>query len=198
MAIIKGASRIREYKRIQESIKHRSRLRTNIPAGMATSSPPLGPMLGQRNINIAIFCREFNERTANIKPGIPLPIRCLATSDKTFDLDIHKPPATYFLKQAAGIARAAMEPGREVAGRITHRHLYEIAKIKMEDPCNALLTLKQMCDCLVGVARSCGIEIVRNLDAEEYQRFLDERRIIVDQQKAALDEIRSAKSLKDA
>lgn len=196
--VVKGASRLRVLKKLQENVKHLSRLQTDIPAGMATSAPPLGPMLGQRNINIANFIRDFNERTANIKKGIPLPTRCIATSDKTFDLEIHSPPAVYFLKQAAGINRAAMEPGKEIAGRITLRHLYEIAQIKIKDPPNALLTLEQMCAMLVGVARSCGIEVVRNMDAKEYRRFLDGRRVIVEQQKAELIEKREAKMLRAA
>lgn len=101
-------------------------------------------------------------------------------------------------KQAAGISRAAMCPGKEVAGRITLRHLYEIAAIKHQDPPNALLTLEQMCKALVGIARSCGIEIVRNLDADEYRRFLDERKVIVEQQKTELVEKREAKMLRAA
>lgn len=194
--VIKGASRIRALKKLAESAKHTSRLRAMVPAGMAAAAPPLGPQLGQRSINIANFCRDFNERTANIKKGIPLPIRAKAITDKTFDLDIHMPPATYFIKQAAGIDLGAMKPGHEVAGKITYRHLYEIARIKLQDPPNALLTHQQMCQMLVGVARTCGVEIVRHLDAEEYGKFLAQRKIIVAEQKAAIEAAREAKMLR--
>lgn len=194
--VIKVASRIRALKKMAENVKHTSRLRTNIPAGMAAAAPPLGPMLGQRSINIANFCRDFNERTANMKKGIPLPVRAKAITDKTFDLDIHQPPATYFIKQAAGIELGAMKPGREVAGKITYRHLYEIAKIKLQDPPNALLTLQQMTTMLVGVARTCGVEIVRHLDAEEYRQFLEDRKVVIAEQKAAAEAAREAKMLR--
>ncbi|XP_055298036.1 39S ribosomal protein L11, mitochondrial [Sitodiplosis mosellana] len=193
---LKISSRLRALKKMQENVQHTSRLQTYVPAGMATSAPPLGPMLGQRSINIANFCKEFNEKTSKIKKGLPLPIRAKATTDKLFDLDIHQPPASYFIKQAAGIDLGAVKPGHEIAGKITLRHLYEIAKIKLQDPPNALLTHKQMCEMLVGVARSCGVQIVRNLDPNEYAKFLAERKIIIAQQKAALEEEREAKMLR--
>lgn len=96
---LKISSRLRAIRKLQENVQHTSRLRTDIPAGMASAAPPLGSMLGQRSINIANFVKEFNDRTAKMKKGIPLPTRAKATSDKAFDLDIHQPPATYFIKQ---------------------------------------------------------------------------------------------------
>lgn len=100
------------------------------------------------------------------------------------------------LKQAAGIQRGAMYPKGETAGMITLKHLYELAVLKIQDPPNALLTLPQMCEMLIGAARSCGIEIVRDLDPEEYGRFLAERKAVVDQQKVDLQEKREAKMLR--
>lgn len=193
---LKISSRLRAVRKLQENVQHTSRLRTDIPAGMASSAPPLGSMLGQRSINIANFVKEFNDKTSKIKKGIMLPTRAKALTDKTFDMDIHQPPATYFIKQAAGIEHGAQQAGHEVAGKITLRHLYEIAKIKLQDPPNALRTEQEMTQMLVGVARSCGVEVVRNLNAQEYADFLTERKIIVAQQKAAKEEEREAKMLR--
>ncbi|XP_072749142.1 large ribosomal subunit protein uL11m [Anoplolepis gracilipes] len=179
-------------KKLTEKIDHSSRLRVIIPAGLASSAPPLGSQLGQRNINIANFCKDFNQRTANIKEGIPLPCRVKVHSDRSYDLVIHKPPATYFLKQAAGIQKARMRHD-EVAGKITLKHLYEIAKIKSEDPPLALLSLEQICGMMVGIARSCGIEIVRDIDPEEYKQFLKEREEAITQYR---EELRLAKESK--
>lgn len=77
-----------------------------------------------------------------MKAGIPLPCRVAVNPDRTYELTIHAPPATFLLKQAAGIQRGAMFPGKEVSGKITYKHLYEIAQIKMQDPPNGLLTLQ--------------------------------------------------------
>ncbi|TDG49268.1 hypothetical protein AWZ03_004357 [Drosophila navojoa] len=163
---------------------------------MAAAGPPLGPMLGQRAINIAAFCKDFNTKTAEMKEGVPLPCRISMNSDRSYDLVIHHPPATFFLKQAAGIQRGTMTPGREVAGKITLKHLYEIAAIKIQDPPNALLTMKQMCEMLISIARTCGIKVVRDLDPTEYAQFLEERKVIVEAQRRELQEKREAKMLR--
>ncbi|XP_065371349.1 large ribosomal subunit protein uL11m [Calliphora vicina] len=192
----KAAGKLKTMKRTMEKITHTTKLKTNIPAGMAAAGPPLGPMLGQRAINIAAFCKDFNTRTAEMKEGIPLPCRISVNSDRSYNLVIHSPPATFLLKQAAGLQRGAMNPGKEIAGKITLKHLYEIAAIKIQDPPNALLTMQQMCEMLVGIARTCGIQIVRELNAEEYAAFLEERREVVEAQRRELQEKREAKMLR--
>jgi large subunit ribosomal protein L11 len=89
-----------------------------------------------------------------------------------------------------------MYPKQEIAGKITLKHLYEIAAIKIQDPSNALLTMKQMCEMIIGAARSCGIQIVKELDPVEYGEFLQQRARIVEEQKAELQAKRDAKMLR--
>ncbi|KAM3962468.1 mitochondrial ribosomal protein L11 [Aphomia sociella] len=194
----KSVSRLKSMKKVADKIDHSSKLRTNIPAGMAAAGPPLGPMLGQRNINIAAFCKDFNERTANIKQGIPLPTRVKMNSDRSYQLAIHQPPASYFLMQAAGANRGAMEPIKEICGKITLKHIYEIAKIKSQDPTLEWRPLKEVCTMLIATARTCGIEVVRDLDAKEYGEFLEERKKVIEEQKKMLQEKREAKMLRTA
>ncbi|XP_059613810.1 large ribosomal subunit protein uL11m [Phlebotomus argentipes] len=192
----KTIGRLKSLKKTVEKVNHSSKLSTNIPAGMAVASPPLGPMLGQRGINIAAFCKDFNERTKDMKEGIPLPCRVGVKADRSYELVIHSPPTTYFVKQAAGIMKGVMNPGREIGGKITLKHVYEIAKIKIQDPPNALLTLEQMCAMVIAAARTCGVEVVRELDPEEYAQFLEERKAIIEEQRRELQEKREAKMMR--
>ncbi|XP_039757735.1 39S ribosomal protein L11, mitochondrial [Pararge aegeria] len=194
----KSVARLKSMKKVADKIDHSSKLRTDIPAGMAAPGPPLGPMLGQRNINVAAFCKDFNERTANIKQGIPLPTRVKVNPDRSYNLVIHQPPATYFLKQAAGINRGAMEPVRETSGKITLKHLYEIAQIKSQDPTLDWKPLKDICTMLIATARTCGIEVVKELDPKEYGEFLNQRKATIEEQKKLLQEKREAKMLRTA
>ncbi|XP_043255078.1 39S ribosomal protein L11, mitochondrial [Colletes gigas] len=167
----KMAAKGKFLKKTLPKIDHSSSLRVIIPAGMANAKPPLGSQLGQRNINVANFCNDFNKKTENIIEGMPLPCRVKVKADGTYDLVINNPPATYFLKQAAGIERGKMCKG-EIAGRITLKHLYEIACIKSQDRSLALLSLEQVCKMLVGIARTCGIEVVHKLDPVEHEEFM--------------------------
>jgi large subunit ribosomal protein L11 len=91
-----------------------------------------------------------------------------------------------------------MQPGQEICGKISLKHLYEIAQIKIQDPPNALLSLEQMCNMLIGICRSVGIQVVKTLEADNYQEFLDERKIVVENQKKELQEKREAKMLRTA
>ncbi|KAJ1529669.1 hypothetical protein ONE63_006428 [Megalurothrips usitatus] len=171
-------------------------LRTYIPAGKASGSPPLGTQLGCRGVNIPGFVKDFNERTKNYKPGVPIPSIVEVKADRSYKLTLQLPPFPYYLFQAAGINRGAMKAGWEVAGKITLKHLYEIALIKSQDIAYQASTLQEVVEVAMHSARHCGIQVVRDLDPVEYGKFLEERVKIIQQQRDELQAKREAKLLR--
>ena len=133
-------------------------IKLQVKAGSATPSPPIGPALGQRGVNIMGFCKEFNARTADMEKGTPLPTVITVYQDKSFTFLTKTPPATYFIKQATKLTSGSKEPGKSVVGRITREQLREIAEKKMKD-LNAN-DLEQAAKIIEGSARSMGLEVV--------------------------------------
>jgi large subunit ribosomal protein L11 len=133
-------------------------IKLQVPAGAATPSPPIGPALGQRGVNIMGFCKEFNARTEKEQRGTPLPTVITVYQDKSFTFVTKTPPASYYLKQAARLQSGSKEPGREIAGRVTRTQLREIAEKKMKD-LNAN-DVESAARIIEGSARSMGLEIV--------------------------------------
>ncbi|XP_029635591.1 39S ribosomal protein L11, mitochondrial isoform X2 [Octopus sinensis] len=185
-------------KQVMDKSKQRQTqtLKPIIPCGKAVAAPPLGPRLGQLGVAIGTFCRDFNEKTAHFKPGIPMRTKITVNPDRSYQLDLLTPPTSYFLKQAAGIEKAAMVGGGEVSGKLTLKHIYEIAKIKSEDPAFLGQSLQNICKGLIGTCRSCGIKVVPSLDVEEYTEFLEERRAFVKAEEERLEELKQAKMLR--
>ncbi len=134
-------------------------IKLQIPAGKANPSPPVGPALGQRGLNIMAFVKEFNAVTAQMEPGMPVPVVITAFGDRTFSFITKTPPNTYFLKKAAGIQKGTTTPGKGAAsGRVTMEQLREIAAQKMVDMnANDVDGAVRM---LVGSARSMGLTVV--------------------------------------
>ncbi|MCY3995457.1 MAG: 50S ribosomal protein L11 [Rhodobacter sp.] len=132
-------------------------MKLQVPAGQANPSPPVGPALGQRGLNIMEFCKAFNAKTQDMEPGAPCPTVITYYADKSFSLDIKTPPASYFLKKAANLQSAASEPGREVVGSVTSGQVREIAEAKMKDlNANDIDAAMRI---VLGSARSMGIEV---------------------------------------
>ena len=132
-------------------------IKLQVPAGQANPSPPIGPALGQAGLNIMDFCKTFNAETQNIEPGIPIPCVISVHQDRTFSFITKTPPASYFLKKAANLEKAASEPGIEPVGVVTMKQVREIAEKKMVD-----LNTKDIdaaCRMIAGSARSMGIEV---------------------------------------
>jgi len=131
-----------------------------IPAGKAAPTPPVGPALGARGVKSMDFCKEFNARTAHIEPGVPVPTIITVQPDRTFTFITKSPPASYFIKQAAGIEKGTGKPGHDIIGSISLKHIYEIAKIKAADEHMKTLPLESVARMLVGSARSLGVQVI--------------------------------------
>ncbi len=140
-------------------------LKLQVKAGQANPSPPVGPALGQRGINIMEFCKAFNARTADMEPGAPTPVIITYYQDKSFTLDIKTSPASFYLKKAAGLKpvgkrnrpKASVKPGKEIAGSVTLAQVREIALAKMRD-LNAI-DIDGAMQTIIGSAKSMGIEV---------------------------------------
>lgn len=114
-------------------IEHPPYFFTTIKAGMAAPAPPLGPQLGERSVNVAAFCKDFNQRTKDYIPGVPIPIDLDVNPDRTYNLELRTPSEDWLLMRAAGIRRPSENPATEICGKISVKHLYEIANIKRKD-----------------------------------------------------------------
>ena len=132
-------------------------LKLQVPAGKANPSPPVGPALGQRGLNIMEFCKTFNAKTQELEPGAPCPTVITYFQDKSFTLDIKTPPASYFLKKAANLKSGSKTPTRQNVGTITPAQLREIAEAKMQD-LNAI-DVESAMKIVLGSAKSMGIEV---------------------------------------
>ena len=132
-------------------------MKLQVPAGQANPSPPVGPALGQRGINIMEFCKAFNAKTADMEPGAPCPTIITYYQDKSFEMDIKTPPASYYLKKAAKVKSGANNPSRETVGTVTAAQVKEIAEAKMKDlNANDIDAAMQI---ILGSAKSMGIEV---------------------------------------
>ncbi len=140
-------------------------LKLQVKAGQANPSPPVGPALGQRGLNIMAFVKEFNAKSADLEPGSPTPVVITYYQDKSFSLELKTAPASFYLKKAAGLKpvgkrnrpQGSAKPGRDVAGSVTVAQIRQIAEAKMADlNANSIEAAMQI---ILGSAKSCGIEV---------------------------------------
>ena len=133
-------------------------IKLEIKAGQANPSPPVGPALGQRGLNIMEFCKAFNAATQNMEPGVPTPVIITAYTDRSFSFVTKTPPASHFLRKAARIEKGSSTPSKEIAGSVTWTQVREIAELKMPD-LNAN-DVDAAAKIIAGSARSMGLEVV--------------------------------------
>ena len=132
-------------------------LKLQVPAGSANPSPPIGPALGQRGLNIMEFCKTFNAQTQQMEKGQPIPVVITIYADRSFTFEMRTPPISYFLKKAAKLEKASKGPGRDKAGAVTRAQVKEIAEKKMKDlNCDTVEAAMRMIE---GSAKSMGIEV---------------------------------------
>jgi large subunit ribosomal protein L11 len=132
-------------------------LKLQVPAGAANPSPPIGPALGQRGLNIMEFCKAFNAQTQNLERNSPIPVVITIYADRSFSFEMRTPPVSYFLKKAANVEKGANTPGRGTIGSVTKAQVREIAEKKMKDlNCDTVDAAVRMVE---GSARSMGLEV---------------------------------------
>ncbi|TMJ75374.1 MAG: 50S ribosomal protein L11 [Alphaproteobacteria bacterium] len=132
-------------------------IKLQVPAGSANPSPPIGPALGQRGLNIMEFCKQFNAQTQKMEKGSPIPVVITVYQDRSFSFEMRTPPVSYFIKKAAKLESGSKTPGRERAGTVTKAQVREIAEQKMKDlNCDTVEAAMRMVE---GSARSMGIEV---------------------------------------
>jgi|SRR5690242_20393505 large subunit ribosomal protein L11 len=132
-------------------------VKLQVPAGKANPSPPIGPALGQRGLNIMEFCKSFNAQTQGMEPGLPIPVVITAYADKSFTFIMKTPPATVLIKKAAGVQKGSAKPHTDKVGKITKAQAEDIAKAKMKDLTAA--DLEAATRTIAGSARSMGITV---------------------------------------
>lgn len=132
-------------------------IKLQVPAGKANPSPPIGPALGQRGLNIMEFCKAFNAQTQGMEVGMPVPVVITAFSDRTFTFITKLPPISYYLKKASGVQKGSQTPGTATAGKVTEAQIREIATSKMPDlNCHTVEAAMEM---VRGSARSMGLQV---------------------------------------
>ena len=134
-------------------------LKLQVPAGSASPSPPIGPALGQRGLNIMEFCKAFNAKTQEMEKNAPVPVEITIYADKSFTFKMKQPPMSYFIKKSLNLSSGSKEPGRSVAGKLTKAQVKDIAEKKMPD-LNAG-DIEAAMRIVEGSARSMGIEVER-------------------------------------
>ena len=132
-------------------------IKLQVPAGKANPSPPIGPALGQRGLNIMEFCKAFNAQTQGVEPGLPIPVVITAYADKSFTFIMKTPPATILIKKAVGIKSGSARPHTDKVGKLTRAQVEEIAKAKMKDLTAA--DLEAAMRTVAGSARSMGVTV---------------------------------------
>jgi large subunit ribosomal protein L11 len=132
-------------------------IKLQVPAGKANPSPPVGPALGQRGLNIMEFCKAFNAKTQGMEPGMKIPVVITAFADKSFTFELKSPPATDLIKRAIKLDKGSSRPNADKVGKITRAQLEEIAKIKTKDLTGA--DLDAQVKTIAGTARSMGVTV---------------------------------------
>ena len=133
-------------------------IKLQVPAGAANPSPPIGPALGQRGLNIMEFCKAFNAQTAKLEKNMPIPVTITVYADRSFTFEMKQAPVSYFIKKAVKVEKGSKAPGRDLVGKVTKAQVKEIAEQKMKDlNCDTIEAAMKMIE---GSARSMGIDVV--------------------------------------